>query len=174
MPPKRGTATGIARARRASKSNHKAGAGAGKSSRKILITAGEGQTGRLVIDLLATNDEYMHKYQELTALVFSEAAKSVLEEYESVKVAVFDPSDEEALVRGVHRGYLGSIRVSEKYAGLTSTVSARIWTVLEIVERESEEVEAGVLIMAAAPRALISIVQTSTAKRGARSNAVAA
>ena len=97
MPPKRGTATGIARARRASKSNHKAGAG--KSSRKILITAGEGQTGRLVIDLLATNDEYMHKYQELTALVFSEAAKSVLEEYESVKVVVFDPSDEEALVR---------------------------------------------------------------------------
>ena len=79
------------------KSNHKAGAG--KSSRKILITAGEGQTGRLVIDLLATNEEYTHKYQELTALVFSEAAKSVLDEYESVKVAVFDPSDEEALVR---------------------------------------------------------------------------
>ncbi|KAI1795291.1 NAD-P-binding protein [Ganoderma leucocontextum] len=97
MAPKRGAASGIAKARRASKSNGKAAAG--KSSRKILVTAGEGQTGRLVIDLLATNEDYMHKYEELTALVFSEAAKSVLEDYKSVKVAVFDPSDEEALVK---------------------------------------------------------------------------
>ncbi|PIL26453.1 hypothetical protein GSI_12211 [Ganoderma sinense ZZ0214-1] len=99
MAPKRGAATGTARARRSSKSNGKAAGTSTKSERKILVTAGEGQTGRLVIDLLATNEDYMHKYGELTALVFSEAAKSVLEEYEAVKVAVFDPSDEEALVK---------------------------------------------------------------------------
>ncbi|KAI0753734.1 hypothetical protein C8Q74DRAFT_1211348 [Fomes fomentarius] len=69
-----------------------------KSSRRILITAGEGQTGRLIIDLLTT-DDYANKFDELTALVFSEQAKSVLEEYEAVKVVVFDPNDEEILVK---------------------------------------------------------------------------
>ncbi|KAI0742569.1 NAD(P)-binding protein [Daedaleopsis nitida] len=70
-----------------------------KSSRKILVTAGEGQTGRLIIDLLASDEDYLHKYEELTALVFSEDAKSILEEYETVKVVVFDPKDDELLVK---------------------------------------------------------------------------
>ncbi len=70
-----------------------------KSSRRILVTAGEGQTGRLIIDLLTTDDDYANKFDELTALVFSEQAKSVLEEYEAVKLVVFDPNDEDMLVK---------------------------------------------------------------------------
>ncbi|EIW57023.1 NAD-P-binding protein [Trametes versicolor FP-101664 SS1] len=72
-----------------------------KSSRKILITAGEGQTGRLIIELLTTDDTYAGKYDELTALVFSEQAKAVLEEFDTVKTIVYDPKDEEALVQAM-------------------------------------------------------------------------
>ncbi|KAI0768671.1 hypothetical protein BD413DRAFT_629364 [Trametes elegans] len=75
--------------------------GSKKSSRKILITAGEGQTGRLIIDLLANDDDYVNKYDELTALVFSEQAKSVLDEYNSVKTIIYDPKDEEMLVKSM-------------------------------------------------------------------------
>ncbi|KAI0323311.1 NAD-P-binding protein [Cubamyces sp. BRFM 1775] len=70
-----------------------------KSTRKILVTAGEGQTGRLIIDLLATDEDYVNKYDELTALVFSEQAKSILQEYDTVKTVVYDPKDEEMLVK---------------------------------------------------------------------------
>ncbi|KAI8992752.1 NAD-P-binding protein [Trametes punicea] len=87
MPPKR-----------TNNGNSKA-ASAQKSTRKILITAGEGQTGRLIIDLLATDEDYANKYEELTALVFSDHAKSVLQEYDTVKTVVFDPNDEEMLVK---------------------------------------------------------------------------
>ncbi|KAL1938462.1 hypothetical protein VTO73DRAFT_11702 [Trametes versicolor] len=72
-----------------------------KSSRKILITAGEGQTGRLIIELLTTDDTYAGTYDELTALVFSEQAKAVLEEFDTVKTIVYDPKDEEALVQAM-------------------------------------------------------------------------
>lgn len=72
-----------------------------KSSRKILITAGEGQTGRLIIELLTTNDAYASMYEELTALVFSEKAKAVLEEFDAVKTIVYDPKDEDALVQAM-------------------------------------------------------------------------
>ncbi|EIW57016.1 uncharacterized protein TRAVEDRAFT_49825 [Trametes versicolor FP-101664 SS1] len=75
-----------------------AGTQQSKSSRKILITAGEGPTGRLIIELLTTDDVYVNKYGELTALVFSEQANSVLEEFETVKTVVYDPKDEGALV----------------------------------------------------------------------------
>ncbi|KAI0632653.1 NAD-P-binding protein [Trametes polyzona] len=72
-----------------------------QSSRKILITAGEGQTGRLIIELLTTDDEYINQYQELTALVFSEEAKSILEEFDTVKTLVYDSKDKEALVEAM-------------------------------------------------------------------------
>ncbi|KAI0688597.1 hypothetical protein BC835DRAFT_1284307 [Cytidiella melzeri] len=71
------------------------------STRNILITAGEGQTGRLLIDLLATDDTYRSKYQSLTALVFSEEAASVLAEFEEVKVLVYDPSEKETLLEAM-------------------------------------------------------------------------
>jgi predicted glycosyltransferase len=73
------------------------------STRKILITAGEGQTGRLLIELLATHADYKSKYAGLSALVFSEEAKQALTEFETVleKILVFDPSDEQALVQGM-------------------------------------------------------------------------
>lgn len=72
-----------------------------KSSRKILITAGQDQTGRLIIELLMTDDVYAGKYDKLTALVFSEEAKSVLEEFNIVKTIVYDPKDEDALVQAM-------------------------------------------------------------------------
>ncbi|CDO76593.1 hypothetical protein BN946_scf184868.g7 [Trametes cinnabarina] len=72
-----------------------------KSSRKILVTAGEGQTGRLIIELLTTDEEYNTKYAELTALVFSEQAKSTLDEFDTVQTVVFDPKDEESLVKAM-------------------------------------------------------------------------
>ncbi|EIN05646.1 NAD(P)-binding protein [Punctularia strigosozonata HHB-11173 SS5] len=90
MAPKR-TAQGIA------KSDSKSPA----TERKILITAAEGQTGRLVVDLLATHEDYVEKYASLTALVFSEEAKSFLDEYEDVQVLVYDPKDQEALVKNM-------------------------------------------------------------------------
>ncbi|KAI0682695.1 hypothetical protein C8T65DRAFT_560511, partial [Cerioporus squamosus] len=101
MPPKRSAsdANGNGKKSDASKSNSKHAAE--KSTRRILVTAGEGQTGRLIIDLLATDDDYTSKYDELTALVFSEEAKSILEEYEVVKVIVYDPNDEEMLVKSM-------------------------------------------------------------------------
>ena len=72
-----------------------------KSTRKILITAGEGQTGRLIIDLLVNDNDYANRYEEHTALVFSESAKNVLEGYDTVKVLVFDPDDEGLLVKSM-------------------------------------------------------------------------
>ncbi|KAL7278444.1 hypothetical protein ACG7TL_007441 [Trametes sanguinea] len=88
MPPKRNN-NGASKANASQKSN-----------RKILITAGDGQTGRLIIELLAMDDDYNHKYAELTALVFSEEAKATLQEYDdTVKTVVFDPQDEGALVK---------------------------------------------------------------------------
>ncbi|KAI9061928.1 NAD-P-binding protein [Trametes sanguinea] len=89
MPPKRSN-------NGASKAN-----ASQKSTRKILITAGEGQTGRLIIELLAMDDDYNNKYAELTALVFSEEAKATLQEYDTVKTVVFDPKHEEALVKAM-------------------------------------------------------------------------
>lgn len=72
-----------------------------KSSRKILITAREGQTGRLIIELLTTDDTYASKYDELTALVFSEQAKSVLEVFDTVETIVYDPKHEDALIQAM-------------------------------------------------------------------------
>ena len=104
MAPKRRSASSAGSKATRSKANGKgAGDGNSKSTRKILVTAGEGQTGRLIIDLLATNDGYANKYEELTALVFSESAKSFLEEYDTVKVVVFDPKDEELLVKSMEQ-----------------------------------------------------------------------
>ncbi|EKM57245.1 uncharacterized protein PHACADRAFT_142468 [Phanerochaete carnosa HHB-10118-sp] len=72
------------------------------SSRKIIVTAGEGQTGRLLIDLLV-DESYRSKFRSLTALVFSEEAKSVLAEYEEIQVLVFDPKDEQSLVSAMEQ-----------------------------------------------------------------------
>lgn len=71
------------------------------STRNILITAGEGQTGRLLIDLLETDETYRSKYQSLTALVFSDEAKDLLTEYDNVQVLVYDPSDKKALLEAM-------------------------------------------------------------------------
>lgn len=71
------------------------------STRKILVTAAEGQTGHLLVELLATHNDYVDKYQMLMALVFSEEAKAELEEFESVEVIVYDPKDEETLVKSM-------------------------------------------------------------------------
>lgn len=71
------------------------------SERNILITAGEGQTGRLLIDLLTTDETYRTKYKSLTALVFSEEAVSVLDEYEDVQVVVYDPKDKKTLLEAM-------------------------------------------------------------------------
>ncbi|KAI0365819.1 hypothetical protein BV20DRAFT_704975 [Pilatotrama ljubarskyi] len=65
------------------------------------MTAGEGQTGRLIIDLLATDDDYVNEYEGLTVLVFSVQVKSALEEYDAVKTVVYDPNDEEMLVKAM-------------------------------------------------------------------------
>ncbi|KAH9856087.1 NAD-P-binding protein [Lenzites betulinus] len=77
------------------------GKSAQRSSRKILITAGEGQTGRLIIELLTTDETYADKYEELTALVFSGDAQSSLEEFDTVKTMVYDPQDKDALVKAM-------------------------------------------------------------------------
>ncbi|KAJ7844704.1 NAD(P)-binding protein [Mycena leptocephala] len=69
--------------------------------RKILITAAEGQTGRCLIELLTTDENYAGKYSALSALVFSEDAKAALEEFEGVKVLVFDPKKEKVLVQAM-------------------------------------------------------------------------
>jgi uncharacterized protein YbjT (DUF2867 family) len=71
------------------------------STRNILVTAGEGQTGRLLIDLLVTDETYRSKYQSLTALVFSEEAAEILSEYDEVQVLVYDPSDKETLLESM-------------------------------------------------------------------------
>lgn len=71
------------------------------SDRRILITAGEGQTGRLVIDLLATDKTYLSKYAKLSALVFSQEAKSILAEYENVEVIVYEPDNEQTLIQAM-------------------------------------------------------------------------
>lgn len=72
------------------------------STRKILVTAGEGQTGRLLIDLLV-DETYRKKFHSLTALVFSEEARPVLAEYEDVQVLVYDPSDKQSLVSAMEQ-----------------------------------------------------------------------
>ncbi|KAJ7847652.1 NAD(P)-binding protein [Mycena leptocephala] len=69
--------------------------------RKILITAAEGQTGRCLIELLTTDENYTGKYSALSALVFSEDAKAALREFEGVKVLVFDPKKEKLLVQAM-------------------------------------------------------------------------
>lgn len=71
------------------------------SSRKILVTAGEGQTGHLLIELLVTDDAHRNKFKSLTALVFSEQAKAALDEFEDVEVIVYDPGDPESLVEAM-------------------------------------------------------------------------
>ncbi|TCD62826.1 hypothetical protein EIP91_006367 [Steccherinum ochraceum] len=73
------------------------------SERTILVTAGEGQTGRLVIELLLTDTNYSDKYKSLTALVFSEEGKTSLDEFTSqgLEVLVYDPSDKQALVQAM-------------------------------------------------------------------------
>lgn len=75
--------------------------GRSSSSRKILITAGEGQTGRLIVELLTTDDAYASKYEELTVLLFSEKTRSVLKKCDAVKTVVYDPKDEEAHVQAM-------------------------------------------------------------------------
>ncbi|KAL1741431.1 hypothetical protein HDZ31DRAFT_45457 [Schizophyllum fasciatum] len=72
------------------------------STRQILITAAEGQTGRLILELLSTDGNYSDKYAGLTALVFSEEAKaSVEQEGFPVTVLVYDPKDEPTLVQAM-------------------------------------------------------------------------
>jgi uncharacterized protein YbjT (DUF2867 family) len=71
--------------------------------RKILVTAAEGQTGRCLLELLTTDEEYVGKYSSLTALVFSEDAKATLAEFEGVEVLVFDPKEEELLVQAMEK-----------------------------------------------------------------------
>ncbi|EIW57018.1 uncharacterized protein TRAVEDRAFT_49827 [Trametes versicolor FP-101664 SS1] len=71
------------------------------SSRKILITAGEGQTGRLIVELLTADDADASKYEEITALVFSEKTRSVLKECDAVTTVVYDTKDEEAHVQAM-------------------------------------------------------------------------
>ncbi|OJT09210.1 hypothetical protein TRAPUB_14336, partial [Trametes pubescens] len=46
--------------------------GAAEPSRRVLTTAGESQTGRLIVALLAEDDTYASRYDKLTALVHSE------------------------------------------------------------------------------------------------------
>lgn len=92
MPPKR-TANGDAK---------KADSKSPPSNRQILITAAEGQTGRLILELLTTSEEYTDKYAGLTALVFSEDAKASVEAEDfPVQVLVYDPKDEPALVKAM-------------------------------------------------------------------------
>ncbi|KAJ7137361.1 hypothetical protein C8R43DRAFT_1238895 [Mycena crocata] len=74
-----------------------------QSNRKILITAAEGQTGRCLIELLTTDEEYTSKYSALMALVFSEEAKASLAEFEGVEVLLFDPKQEELLVQAMEQ-----------------------------------------------------------------------
>lgn len=69
--------------------------------RNILITAGEGQTGRLIIELLLQGDDYAGKATSLSALVFSEDAKASLAEFEGLNVLIYDPQNEEALLEGM-------------------------------------------------------------------------
>ncbi|KZV81010.1 NAD(P)-binding protein [Exidia glandulosa HHB12029] len=76
--------------------------------RNILITAAEGQTGRLVLELLLTDETYASKFTSLTALVFSEDAKSTLDDFMQTEdiaglkeILVFDPEDEETLVEAM-------------------------------------------------------------------------
>lgn len=73
-------------------------AAAEPSTRKILVTAAEGQTGRLVLELLATGADYAGLHAGLSALVFSEEARASLAELGDVEVHVFDPADAQALV----------------------------------------------------------------------------
>lgn len=68
------------------------------STRHILVTAGEGQTGRLLIELLVTDDDYAQKYAKISALVFSESAKDLLAEFPTVEVHVYDPQQAETLM----------------------------------------------------------------------------
>lgn len=74
---------------------------AGSSERRILVTAGEGQTGRLVLELLVNGDDYATKHSSLSALVFSEEAKESLAEFPEVEVHVFDPAQEDALLKAM-------------------------------------------------------------------------
>ncbi|TRM60613.1 hypothetical protein BD626DRAFT_549593 [Schizophyllum amplum] len=61
-----------------------------------------GQTGRLILELLTTSEEYTDKYAGLTALVFSEDAKASVEAEDfPVQVLVYDPKDEPALVKAM-------------------------------------------------------------------------
>ena len=73
------------------------------SNRQILVTAAEGQTGRLILELLSTDANYSDKYAGLTALVFSEEAKASVEEegFSAVKILVYDPKDETAFVEAM-------------------------------------------------------------------------
>ncbi|KIP03863.1 hypothetical protein PHLGIDRAFT_76910 [Phlebiopsis gigantea 11061_1 CR5-6] len=72
------------------------------STRRILVTAAEGQTGRLLIELLL-DDVYRNKYQSLSALVFSDEATSALSEFEDIKILVFDPDDQQMLVKAMEQ-----------------------------------------------------------------------
>lgn len=71
--------------------------------RNILITAAEGQTGRCLIELLTTDEDYTGKYGALIALVFSEDAKTALAEFEGIEVLVFDPKKEKLLVQAMEK-----------------------------------------------------------------------
>ncbi|KAJ6577825.1 hypothetical protein B0H19DRAFT_1253131 [Mycena capillaripes] len=71
--------------------------------RNILITAAEGQTARCLIELLTTDEDYIGQYGALSALVFSEDAKTMLAEFEGVEVLVFDPKKEKLLLQAMEK-----------------------------------------------------------------------
>ncbi|KAJ7055526.1 NAD(P)-binding protein [Mycena amicta] len=74
------------------------------TERNILITAAEGQTGRCLLELLTTDEDYTTKYSTLSALVFSEEAKAALAEFEGVvEVVVFHPERKDLLVQAMEK-----------------------------------------------------------------------
>jgi hypothetical protein len=73
------------------------------SNRNILITSAEGQTGRLILELLLTGEDYVGKSTSIIALVFSEEAKESLAEFEGVDVLVYDPKEEATLLEALEK-----------------------------------------------------------------------
>ena len=99
------------------------------SIRQILVTAAEGQTGRLILELLSTDATYSDKYAGLTALVFSEEAKASVEEegFNAVKVLVYDPKDEPALVEAMEAVDTCLLIPPARKVG-TSSEQRTVWT----------------------------------------------
>ncbi|EJF60300.1 hypothetical protein DICSQDRAFT_147971 [Dichomitus squalens LYAD-421 SS1] len=87
MTPERSAASGGAKSAISRVNDKGIGKGGLKSTR---VTAAEGQTGRLAVDLLVNDEDYSSKYEGLTAL-----------EYDTVKNIVYDLNDEEMLVKSM-------------------------------------------------------------------------